>query len=248
MCGRHFIRWMVLAGILLGCGQAGASVTTAFFNLGAPGTYSSDYWDDDGEPLTDPVMRVDAYGRPLLSDDSRPWADLDLLYDSSTGYLTIDIYNVGPSGSLTGLWLNVPTDVTGATLATAGTGTPPYNVLKFDPAAVMGDGHGFKADGFGYFDLYVGNSENLSGGDPRSILVEGSESVVIAFTGTGLNLLTASSFLSELSVPPPPDRLSVGAGKFQAGLLDNGSAWISGKEVDEHGGEVRRSFRCPLRW
>ena len=185
-----------------------ATITNATVIIGGPGSVSSEGTSNPG----------------LLSDGTRPGAHVDLTYDSDTAMLTLDIFNDGPSGSLTGLFFNVPSGVTGATLDTAGA---TYVGLIFD----LDD---LGADGFGRFDLYVGNSTSSSpnGGSPGSILVGNDETMGIQILGSGLGSLTALDFLTGLSEIPPGSQSQHVVGRFQSGL-EGGSAFITDGDLPE---------------
>ena len=184
------------------------SITTASIVIGGPDSLSSEGTSDPG----------------LLSDGTTPGAHVDLTYDPWTGVLALDVFNDGPSGSLTGLFFNVPSGVTGATLDTAGA---TYTNLIFSL-----DGIG--AGGFGSFDYYIGNSTSGSpaGGNPGSILVGDDETVGIAFSGPGLGALIASDFTDQLSVIPPGSNPTMAVGRFQSGLQE-GSGFISDGHIPE---------------
>ncbi|MFH0964919.1 MAG: hypothetical protein V2A58_13045 [Planctomycetota bacterium] len=194
-------RCLFLISVFVFSHVASASISTATAVIGGPGSISSDGSADPG----------------LLSDGTLPGAHVVLSYDNASAFLTLDIMNDGPSGALTGLWLNVPDSVTGAAFALQGT---TYRFLLFSI-------DNLKADGFGRFDIYVGNSSKTSGGgDPDSILVGFSETVSLALSGVGLSSLTAQSFLHEISVVPPGEHRVLMAGRFKAGT-SGGGAWIS---------------------
>ena len=185
-----------------------ATITNATVVIGGPGSLSSEGTSNPG----------------LLSDGTQPGAHVDLTYDSDTAMLTLDIFNDGPSGSLTGLFFNVPSGVTGASLATAGA---TYVGLIFD----LND---LGADGFGRFDFYVGNSTSSSpnGGSPGSILVGNNETVIIAFAGSSIGSIVASDFLDGLSEIPPGSAPQHVVGRFQSGT-EGGSGFITDGDVPE---------------
>jgi len=197
-CAVGLVLWDVTA-------QGGMTIT-----IGGPGSASSEGTSDPG----------------LLSDLTVPGArvDLDYLYDSGTGYLSLDIFNDGPSGSLTGLLFNAPDVITSATL-TAPEGAT-FTSFAFERDNLAGDG-------FGRYDMYIGNASETSlppGGDPASILVGDEElGFVIEFTGSGLEDLDVWDFL-ELSEIPPGDYRATAVGRFQAGT-GGGSAWITDNKI-----------------
>ena len=127
---KSLYRYMLGVSILIAFTAVAAradSITTASVTIGGPGSQSSEGIGNPG----------------LLSDGTTPGSHVDLTYDADTGLLTLDIFNDGPSGALTGLFFNVPLGVTGASIDTAGA---TYGTLAFDLDDV-------RAGGFGKFDF-----------------------------------------------------------------------------------------------
>ena len=125
-------------------------------------------------------------------------ADLNYSFaNATTGTLTVDITNTSPGvlgGFLTAFALNNPG---GAITTSSLVGPASFTQLGLG-------GNTVDAQPFGNFDLGASATGGTfqGGGAPNGLLSGDSGHFVFSLTGTGLDTLTANSFVNELSVGP----------------------------------------------
>lgn len=194
------------------------NLTDSYIQIGGPGSQSSNEECGGFTECNDP-------GRLDQGTIAEAWMEFSL--DRANQQLTLSIGNTTQTiASLTAIYFQTPDAVTGMQLDSVTTCAPDvcapltgWDVL-FDPANL-------RADGFGRFDAYVGNSPDtgLGGGDPLECPAGETLTVVLSLTGD-LSSVTACSFTSEYSKIPPGSKVVTGVGRFQAGENDGDSGWL----------------------
>lgn len=140
--------------------------------------------------------------------------------DAQNAILTIVLENTSPAvngGYLTAFVFNNPGDK----IATASLAGPANFSLLGGP----GFNNGVNGAPYGQFDFGASTGGSFEGGGPPSkgLGVGQSGTFIFTLTGTGLNVLNASSFLAENSVPPGAgEGLQPFVGRFR-GFVDGGS-------------------------
>jgi hypothetical protein len=119
---------------------------------------------------------------------------------STSATLTIDLTNTSAptlGGFLTAFAFNNPVDAISASSLTATPSPSPFTQLGLGDNTV-------DAQPFGHFDLGASATGGTfqGGGAPNGIAPGATGHFVFGFTGTGLDALTADSFVSALSVGP----------------------------------------------
>ena len=129
-------------------------------------------------------------------NDPNNKAEVDFLYNAGTGTIDISIQNTSPlyDPRLTAFAFNVPDDVTGVTAFTGPSGWG----FMFSKNSINTPAQ------FGFFDIAAVTGPNFNGGNPNDgIPISTTFAFRFDLAGSNLDLLTADSFLNELSYDPP---------------------------------------------
>jgi len=164
---------------------------------------------------------------------------------SSAATLIVSLANTSPianGGYLTAFAFNNPGDaITGATLTSYAAGTGPWVILGAPDFT-----NEFTASPLGVFDIgaVVGDADKKKlpdwegGGDPKAgVPVSATGTWTFTLTGTGLNALTAASFIAETApekVDKDGDVKTAGTEVFAVrfrGFVDGKSAKVPGEEI-----------------
>ncbi len=164
-------------------------------------------------------------------------------WDGMTSQLTLTVENNSPvfggvpNPVLTDVFFNVPSGVTGLSLASqsgSGGATPSWTLSFDDDLGTNPNPNG--ADGFGAYNVMISTGGGVQGGIsnpnadtlgvPAGTNVEGPATFVFNATGN-LAGLTAFDFNSRLSQNPPGSQSFVGTAKFQSGGYAGASGFLS---------------------
>ena len=123
-------------------------------------------------------------------------AEVGVFYEYTGGYGVVDISIKNTSQYdpiITGFAFNTPSEITSLVSFTGPSGW--NSLFQVDSISTP--------EPFGFFDAAEITGSNMNGGDPQVGIPQGATfNFNIVFDGTGLDLLTADSFLSELSYVP----------------------------------------------
>jgi hypothetical protein len=205
-----------------------SSVTTDSITIGGVGSLSSA-----------------GSSNPGMLDDGITVASATYVFTLDTGANTLKLVVTNtspvlvgvPNPLLTDIFFNTPSQVTAVILAsqTSSAGVAPSYALVFDAdRATAPNPNG--ADGFGAFSVAISDTGNIAGtianpnADtytmPAASLAISPCTFNMNLTGT-LTGLTADDFTALLSRIPPGTPASHAVGKFQAGGVASGSAFIN---------------------
>lgn len=225
-----------LAGVLLASSTAASSLPTTSpaplpperIRIGGPETCSSEGFDDPAR-LSDGVTEAAALYTLRLD---RVAATLEVVVEN-----TSPVTSGVPNPVLSSIWFNTPLAVTGMTLAsqTSSGGAAPAFTLSFDADTMTAPNPNGLAP-FGAFNVRLSQGGGVSGsianaaadtlGGPPGSMVTGPVTFLFDLTGN-LAGLTSEDFTRHFSVPPPGNKPTNGAGRFQSGGTMGASGNVS---------------------